>query len=275
MLNTDEIMKLALDMVGFEAIPADSEIYVPGDNIERILVGIDIGSAELVMAKEQGYDALIAHHPAGGRARLEGWKVFEKHIDQMREAGIPEKDAREAIQKKISSLEIETHSVNYDHVPSVARHLKIPFMNIHNPLDELGRRRIAEVMRERLLAEKDAVVADLMDSIRAIPEFQRAFTEVKLRHGTLSNRAGRTVFSHAAYTNGGYEVARAYYRHGVDTVVYIHISEPDLARLRADSVGNLIVTGHTASDSVGINPFLAELRKRGVQVDAISGIVQA
>jgi len=268
-------MKLALDMVGFEAIPADSEIYVPGDNIGRILVGIDIGSVELLIAKEQGYDAVMAHHPAGGRARLEGWKVFEKHIDQMRQAGIPEKDAGEAIQKKISTLEIETHAVNYDHVPSIARHLRMPFMNIHNPLDELGRRCVNEVIQRRLSAKKDAAVADLMEAIRGIPEFQRASTEVKLRHGAFSNRAGRTVFSHAAYTNGGYEVARTYYRHGVDTVVYIHISEPDLARLRADGVGNLIVTGHIASDSVGINPFLAELRKMGVQVETISGIIQS
>jgi len=266
-------MKLALDMVGFEAIPADSEIYVPGDSIRRILVGIDIGSAELLIAKEQRYDAVMAHHPAGGRARLEGWKVFEKHIDQMREAGIPEKDAREAIRKKISSLEIETHSVNYDHVPSVARHLKIPFMNIHNPLDELGRSRINEVIQRRLSTERDAAVADLVEAIRTIPEFQRASTEVKLRHGTHSNKAGRTVFSHAAYTNGGYEVARTYYRHGIDTVVYIHISESDLAKLRADGVGNLIITGHMASDSVGINPFLAELRKRGVEADTISGVL--
>lgn len=271
-MNTDEIMKLALDMVSFEAIPADSEIYVPGDRIGGVLVGIDIGSAELVMAKDQGYDAVIAHHPAGGRARLEGWKVFEKHMDQMKEAGVPENDAREAIQKKISTLEIETHSVNYDHVPSVARHLKMPFMNIHNPLDELGRRRVAEVIQRQLSANRYATVADLISSIRTIPEFQRASTEVKLRHGALPDRAGRTIFSHAAYTNGGYEVAKTYYKYGVNTVIYIHISEPDLAKLRADGVGNLIVTGHIASDSVGINPFLAELRKRGVQVDAISGI---
>lgn len=274
-MNTDQIMKLALDMAGFEVTPADSEIYVPGDGLRRVLVGIDIGSAELVIAKNQGYDAVIAHHPAGGRARLEGWKVFEKHIDQMREAGVPDDDAREAIRKKISALEVEVHSVNYDHVPSVARHLKMPFLNIHNPLDELGRRRVAEVIQRQLSTNRDATVADLIGSIGTIPEFQRASTEIKLRHGALSNRAGRTVFSHAAYTNGGYEVARTYYKYGVNTVIYIHISEPDLAKLTADGVGNLIVTGHIASDSVGINPFLAELRKRGVHVDAISGIVPA
>ncbi len=274
-MNTDELMKLALDMAGFEAIPADSEIYVPGDSIRKVLFGVDIGSAELIIAKDQGYDAVIAHHPAGGRARLEGWKVFEKHVDQMIEAGVPESDAKEAIRKKISTLEVETHSANYDHVPSVARHLKMPFMNIHNPLDELGRRHIVEVIQRQRSVNRDATVADLIGSIRTIPEFQQASTEVKLRHGALSSRAGRTVFSHAAYTNGGYEVARTYYKHGIDTVIYIHVSETDLAKLRVDGVGNLIVTGHIASDSVGINPFLLELRKRGIKVDSIGGIVVA
>jgi len=274
-LNTDELMKLALDMAGFEAIPADSEIYVPGDSIRKVLFGVDIGSAELIIAKDQGYDAVIAHHPAGGRARLEGWKVFEKHVDQMIEAGVPESDAKEAIRKKISTLEVETHSANYDHVPSVARHLKMPFMNIHNPLDELGRRHIVEVIQRQRSVNRDATVADLIGSIRTIPEFQQASTEVKLRHGALSSRAGRTVFSHAAYTNGGYEVAKTYYKHGIDTVIYIHVSETDLAKLRVDGVGNLIVTGHIASDSVGINPFLLELRKRGIKVDSIGGIVVA
>lgn len=274
-MNTDELMKLALDMAGFEAIPADSEIYVPGDSIRKVLFGVDIGSAELIIAKDQGYDAVIAHHPAGGRARLEGWKVFEKHVDQMIEAGVPESDAKEAIRKKISTLEVETHSANYDHVPSVARHLKMPFMNIHNPLDELGRRHIVEVIQRQRSANRDATVADLIGSIRTIPEFQQASTEVKLRHGALSSRAGRTVFSHAAYTNGGYEVAKTYYKHGIDTVIYIHVSETDLAKLRVDGVGNLIVTGHIASDSVGINPFLLELRKRGIKVDSIGGIVVA
>jgi len=271
----DGIMKVALDLAGFEEIPADSEIYFPGRNIRKALFGIDIGAAELVMAKGQGYDAVIAHHPAGGRTRLDAWKVFEQHIDQMIEMGVPEAAAKEAVRKKAATLEIEAHSVNYDCLPSVARHLKMPFMNIHNPLDELGRQLVTDRIRKSISERKEATVADVVASINTLPEFQQALTEVKVRHGALSNLAGKTVFSHAAYTNGGYEVAKTYYKYGVDTVIYIHISEPDLAKVRADGVGNLIVTGHIASDSVGINPFIAELRRRGVQVDAISGVIGA
>jgi putative NIF3 family GTP cyclohydrolase 1 type 2 len=266
-------MKIALDMAGFEGIPADSEIFVAGRDIRKVLFGIDIGAAELMMAKDEAFDAVIAHHPSGGRTRLNAWKVFERHVFQMTEMGVPGDVARETVRKKAAALEIEAHSTNYDHLPSIARHLKMPFMNIHNPLDELGRKIVTERIRKLTSTGRSATVADVISSIRTIREFQQALTEVKLRHGALSNKAGRIVFSHAAYTNGGYDVAKTYYKYGVDTVVYIHISEPDLAKLRADGVGNLIVTGHIASDSVGINPFTAELRKRGVEVEAIGGVI--
>lgn len=272
-MNTDEIMALALSMVGFQEIPTDSEIHVPGEGIRKILFGIDIGSAELLMAKDQRYDLVISHHPVGGRSRLQAWQVFQRHVDQMTEAGVPEEAAREAIQRKISILRHEVHSTNYDHLPSMAKHLQMPFMNIHNPLDELGRRRVTQEIQRLFSVKKDATVSDVMQTISSISEFQRALTEVKLGYGVLSNKAGRTVFSHAAYTNGGYEVAKAYHKYGIDTVIYIHISEPDLARLRADGVGNLIVTGHIASDCVGITPFISELRNKGIKVDAISGII--
>jgi hypothetical protein len=50
------------------------------------------------------------------------------------------------------------------------------------------------------------------------------------------------------------------------------VSPADLDRLRADRKGNLIVTGHIVSDSVGINPFLRELENRGITVTTL-GVV--
>jgi len=79
---------------------------------------------------------------------------------------------------------------------------------------------------------------------------------------------GKLAISHAAYTNGGFDVARAYFQHGVNTVSYIHISDSDLARLVDEKKGNLVVTGHIASDWLGLNRLIVELEKKGV--DAIS-----
>ncbi len=78
--------------------------------------------------------------------------------------------------------------------------------------------------------------------------------------------------SHGAGTNGGYDIANTYFKYGIGTVAYIHISPGDLEKLKAEKKGNLIVTGHIASDSVGINPLIHELQKRNVSVTEI-GIV--
>jgi hypothetical protein len=56
---------------------------------------------------------------------------------------------------------------------------------------------------------------------------------------------------------------------------YIHIDYGDLQRPRAEGRGNLIVTGHLAGDSLGFTPFIAELRRRGLQVTTFSGVIDA
>jgi len=51
----------------------------------------------------------------------------------------------------------------------------------------------------------------------------------------------------------------------VRTVIYIHLSGPDAARLeqRASSgqPGSVIVTGHLASDAIGMNILLGHMRE--------------
>ena len=64
-VNTSEIVKISLDLVDMKELPADSEVYVTGNNIERVLYGIDIGVGELAYAKENDFDCVIAHHPTG------------------------------------------------------------------------------------------------------------------------------------------------------------------------------------------------------------------
>ena len=38
--------------------------------------------------------------------------------------------------------------------------------------------------------------------------------------------------------------------------------------------GQLLITGHLASDSVGINPFLNRLEEKGIQITAIGGLIR-
>src|SRR6059036_1319259 len=237
MLDTQQIMKAALRLAHFNAIPADSEIHVRGRRLRKLLVSIDVGVGELLLAKDLGCDGVIAHYPAGGTAQLEGYKVFLGHVEQMKRAGVPAETAKEAVKNKYRVLDIQHHPENYDQVPNAAKKLGLPLVTIHSPCDEIGRRMIVQAIRG---LDEDATVSQLVSRIGAFPEFRRAETRIEVRLGSPSRKAGKAVVSHACYTNGGYDVAKAYFENGVGTLSYIHISEADLTKLAAENFSNLI-----------------------------------
>lgn len=271
-VNTEQLMRVALDMAGWDAIPGDCAIYYPGGRISHVLMGIDAGAAELFMARQLGYHAVIAHHPAGYAGPF--WGVYHLHVGQMVAAGVPEDVAEQAVTARIEGFRAASQRENYDHAASVARLLEMPFLNIHSPLDEVGRRIMQRTVDDQLARQPDATVADVRDALLALPEYAAARTEMQNPLGSWDAPAGKAVVSHGAYTNGGYAVARAYLTHGVDTLCCIHFPLEDAQRLASEGVrGNILVMGHIAGDSVGINPYVARLRDSGLEVTTFSGII--
>ncbi len=271
-MNTEEIVKEALKLVEMKELPSDSTIYVPGEKIRRILYGIDISSAELLYAKENGYDCVIAHHPAGA---LDAWRVFLRHISQLESKGVPNDEARQIVEKKAHSFRIRSHATNYDALPSFARLLKMPFLNIHCPSDELGRRLIHDAIHQLTTDDKDVVLRDIQPYLEEhFMEFKQAQTRVEILKGIEDDLLGDWIFSHGALTNGGFEIADCYFQHGIDTVLYIHIALPDLVKIQGLKEGQLMITGHIVSDSVGINPFLDKLEEKGCEITPIGGLIR-
>ncbi|MEM2917642.1 MAG: hypothetical protein QXN63_04730 [Candidatus Bathyarchaeia archaeon] len=269
-MDTEEIMSLSLKLAGLKEVPEDSAIYVRGRSIEKILFCVDAGVPELMLAKQLGCHAVIAHHPPGGTATLNFHHVFKRHIQQMVDAGVPKQEAEKAVQRRLEELEVEAHTRNYGHTIDVAKLLKMPYLNIHTPLDEVGRKIMNEKIQSRI--RENSKLKDVISALMELPEFKNALTRIKIRLGEAESPAGKVVVSHGAGTNGGYEIAKTYFKYGVGTVIYIHISPADLQKLKAEKTGNLLVTGHVASDSVGINPFIRELEKRNISVTRI-GII--
>lgn len=262
MMDTQQIMRTSLKLAGFKTIPADSEIHVKGRKIRKALVAIDVGIAEILLARELECDAVIAHHPAGGSARLEGYEVFLRHVEQLEEAGVPKTIAEEAVKPKLRVLELQHHPDNYDQTPSAAKKLRMPLLSIHSPCDEIGRKMIQRSLKD---LGDDSTVKDVVDRIGLFPEYRKAVSKIEIRLGSSKSKAGKIAISHAAYTNGGYEIAKTYFQNGVGTLSYIHVAESDLTRLANEQHGNLIVLGHIASDWLGINRLLVELEKKDIE----------
>ncbi|MDA4124995.1 MAG: Nif3-like dinuclear metal center hexameric protein [Thaumarchaeota archaeon] len=261
-------MQLALGMARMSKVPADSGVWVPGKDIQKVLFALDAGAPELILAKEKGYDLLIAHHPVGP-ARLTFPRVVERHVGFMMEKGVPEEVAERATEELVSRIEVKAHPTNYQQDVDFAKKLGIPFMNIHLPIDQVTR----EFLLGAIGRSRARTVGELVDKLERIPEFRKAKTRIEVRMGERKDPLGKWVLVFAAGTNGGFPVATAYFDHGIDTVIYLHIDYDELIRLRKDSKGSLVVLGHMAGDSIGINLFLRKLRTRGIRSDTL-GVVR-
>jgi hypothetical protein len=272
-MDTDSIMQIALEMAELDEIPGDSGIHNPGSDIERILIGIDMETAELLLARELGYDLVITHHPPGGTSRMNFDKVILTQIDQMIEAGIPHHIAEKAIKPRLESSRMRSHVSNYDRVISAAKLMDMPFMNIHLPLDLICRRRFETAIDRGTKDLEKATVQDSIDAMNELPEMKLGMTEPVVYVGKVDNLLGKWTVAMAGGTNGGAGVAKAYYDAGYSTVFYMHIGEVDKRELSSyPNAGNLVATGHMSSDSVGIAPFVKRLKKEGLEVTAMSGI---
>jgi hypothetical protein len=200
-------------------------------------------------------------------------EVLARQLEFLLDHGVPEDEAREAVQPMITRATMGAHARNHDHVPSIARALGMPFMNMHLPLDELGRRMMADAIDDHVATlDREPTVQDAIDGLMNLPEFVSAVTPIMVPVGNVGNPLGRLAVVHAAGTNGGSSIARAYFRNGIDTVLYIHCAGDEVMRLQQDGIGNLIVSGHISSDMVGINPYVREIEARGVEVVRISGL---
>jgi len=227
----------------------------------------------LLIAKQLAFDVVIAHHPSGGSTWARFSEVLARHGPIMRWAGVPAAEVKTALEALEAEHGPRTHAMNYDRLPSAARLLGMPFMNIHAPADETGRRIMHETIARAV--RPSATVKDAIVALERLPEFQAAKTRILVRMGQATAPLGKWVFVHGAGTNGGYPVASALFHNGVDTVFYIHVDAAHLKRLR-DEFGNsknLVVTGHIASDSVGINAVIRRLEKAGLEVTAMGGVV--
>ncbi len=46
-------MQIALELVDLDHVPGDSKTYVSGDGIQRVPLGLDIGTGELPFARQR------------------------------------------------------------------------------------------------------------------------------------------------------------------------------------------------------------------------------
>lgn len=275
-LTTQEMVKIALDLVGYDELPIDSQLTVPGENITKVLAGIDMGTAEIMLAKQLGYDCVFRHHNLTSRMGRLGELVCEDHYKKMVKNGVPVNVAQKVMACRKQEVEIMFHGNNFEGAGQTAKLLNMPFVGLHTPADLLGERTVEAKIAEVYAAKENPTVGDLFDAIMTIREFKEAPDGQRpvIWVGDRDSYAGKAVVEFSGGLAPEWEEVKAYIDAGVGTFVSMHMDNGIVKKLREDNRANAIICGHMASDSIGMNIILEAWKQAGgIEYTCIGGMV--
>jgi hypothetical protein len=251
----------------------DTRILNGPDDIEvkSVMVGVDLETPELLLAerlREKGteIDLCVAHHPEG-HALANLFRVMDLQADVMAKLGIPINVAEGILDPRVHEVKRSILVRNHMRAVDAARLLGFPFMCLHTVADNCVNTYLQKTFDE----EKPDTVGDVIDLLEDIPEYKlmkrRSTGLVVLARSAKSVedvhriRAGQILVDMTGGTGGSKEMFEKLATNTqVGTFVGMHISDRNLDVAKENHI-NVIVAGHMASDSLGLNLLLGEVLK--------------
>ena len=193
--------------------------------------------------------------------------------DVLARAGVPENIAEGVLADRIREVSRTIAPINHYKVVDAARLLNMPFMNIHTPADNSAWNFVDSYVEKN----KPETVGEIVDLLNEIYEYKEA---TKLSSGPVifaggeRSRAGRIVVSGFTGGTGGSEKIFERMSHfGIGTEIGMHLSEKHREEAAKHYI-NVVIAGHIASDSLGMNIIIDKIEKSGVEIIPCSGYIR-
>ncbi|MEN6350743.1 MAG: NGG1p interacting factor NIF3 [Syntrophomonas sp.] len=276
--NLSEAEKVVYDQEKLDNPFSDTRILAGSgkEEILTILCGIDMETPEILLAdrlnqKGKKIDLVLAHHPEG-IAQAAMHDVMHVQADMLERAGVPVNIAEGIMASRISEVHRGMMPLNHQRAVDAARLLELPFMCVHSPADNLVNQFLENILNQ----SKISTVGDILDVLHEIPEYRRA-RELKagprIVAGEKKNRAGKIFVKMTGGTSGSEKSYEKLAQAGVGTYIGMHMTDKHRNAAKENHI-NVIIAGHMASDSLGMNLFLDELEKRGLNIIPCSGLIR-
>ncbi|HLD30659.1 MAG TPA: NGG1p interacting factor NIF3 [Patescibacteria group bacterium] len=270
----NEEQKEEFDKDGLVNPYLDSRIHFDsGKPVKKVLTGIDMEGDEVLLAdKMKDIDLILAHHPRG-KALANLADVMHLQAEVYAQYGVPINIA-EAVQKeRIEEVSRGVNPINHYRPINIAEILGVSYINVHTPADNL----VANFLRKKIENANPEYVGDILKLLKEIPEYREAIRQGAgpcLFAGNPENRCGKVAITEIT---GGTEPSKKIYEKiaqaGVGTIICMHLSEEHKKEAEAAHI-NAIIAGHISSDSLGMNLFLDELEKKGIEIIPCSGLIR-
>ncbi len=244
--------------------------------VKRVMAGIDISSSDILLASqlnERGkkIDLVISHHPVG-KALANLHDVMAMSVDVYEQMGIPVHVAEKIFEERVREVGRGVHPLNHFQCIDVARLLNINFISTHTITDNL----VNEFAIKLLSKEKPETLGEILKLLLTQTEYKIAKKFGAGPHiiaGGPSHRTGKILVEMTGGTNPSSKVYQQLSQYGISTVVGMHMRDESMQKA-SESHMNVLIAGHMSSDSLGMNLFLDELEKKGIEIIPCGGLIR-
>lgn len=271
-MTTLELMAHALKTAKLDEMPEDCGIIVEGKDIKRVLMGVDMDTAELLLAKQLGFDCVVSHHPRNTNTDILN-VLQDAYIRKLEELGVPRNKTQKLLEERKTELSYNRHVANTRRSESAAKLMNMPYMCIHTPADIIGERIVQEFLDEKFKNKPETTVGDVSKALEEIPEYKNSARKPVIRVGSKDSYAGRIYVLMSGLTGPGEKILKEFFEAGIGTLVLMHIPEKDAKKIKEQGIGNILVAGHMSSDSLGLNKIAETWSTHGIETTMMSGIV--
>ncbi len=246
----------------------------PDLDVTQILVGIDIGVGELLVANQLrqsgiAVDAVLSHHPLG-KALAGLTDVMGIQTDILIKQGVKDAAAKGLMERRIGEVARRLHGQNHEQVVDAARLLGIPLLCCHTPADN----HVASYLQTLMERRHPKKLEDVVELLLKEPEYQEAALRGAGPHilaGEPDDKAGRILVDMTGGAEGSKETFARLSQLGINTLLIMHYSEGHYQKVKNEYL-NVVNAGHIASDTLGINLILDKLERQAqLQVLECSG----
>ncbi len=248
----------------------------PEAEVKRIMVGVDIEVGEVLLAdrlaeKGRPVDLIMTHHPEG-KALSRLHDVMHMQEDILARYGVPINVAESIMSSRISEVKRGLMPINHNRAIDAAKILGLAMMSAHTVADN----QVATFLQDMFDQEEPRTLGDILKLLKDIPEYKEASKHgagPDIFIGGKERRAGKVLVDMTGGTGGSDKAYSKLSQAGIGTIVGMHMSEKNRKQAEKHHI-NVVIAGHIASDSVGMNLLLDDLEAKGIEVIPCSGIIR-
>jgi len=186
--------------------------------------------------------------------------------------GVPINVGQGIMVSRISEVKRGLLPLNHNKAVDAAKIFDIPLMCCHTPADNM----VTDFLQNLINKKDPETVGDIINVLKELPEYQEA---VKIGAGPTvvsgdkERKAGKVFVDMTGGTGGSEDAFGKLATAGVGTIVGMHIGEKHRKEAEKNHI-NVIIAGHIASDSLGMNLVIDELEKKGIEIITCSGLTR-